>query len=207
MRVEASAKPASQLVVPVAGDATGAAPVIGPGLVAALVRAALANGWSPNSGQPREFVLDDAQSLVAEHDLRPRGALACLIIAPFDAGAARVRRVLAGAVRELGVQVLDASEAKASESRVSTVAAWIADADFVVADVSRQNPDVFYELGFAQALGKPTILLVEDNTEASLPSSLAGNLFITYSDKALAALGDAVKRALLRAIRSTGSEP
>ena len=205
--MEASAKPASQLVAQVEVDAVGAAPVIGPGLVAALVRMALAKGWSPNANQPREFELEDVRSLVAEHDLRPRSALACLIIAPFDAGAARVRRVLAAAVRELGVQVLDATDAKASESRISTVAAWITDVDFVVADISRQNPDVFYELGYAQALGKPTILLVEDSTETSLPSSLAGNLFITYSDKALAALGAAVQRALLRSIRSMGSQP
>jgi hypothetical protein len=205
LRVEASTKPMSHLVAPL-GDVDGVPPVIGPGLVAALVRTALAKGWSPDSNEPREFVLDDVRTLVLEHDLRPRSVLSCLIITPFDAGAARVRRALASAVRELGVQVIEAAEAKSSESRTSMIMAGVANADFVVADVSRQNPNVFYELGYAQALGKSTIIVIDDSTETALPSSLAGNLFITYSDEALPALGAAVQRALLRAIRSMGSE-
>jgi hypothetical protein len=35
----------------------------------------------------------------------------------------------------------------------------IGDADLLVADLSEHNPNVMYELGFAHALGKPTILL------------------------------------------------
>ena len=35
----------------------------------------------------------------------------------------------------------------------------IGDADLIVADLSEHNPNVMYELGFAHALGKPTILL------------------------------------------------
>jgi len=35
----------------------------------------------------------------------------------------------------------------------------IAKADFIVADLSERNPNVFYETGYAHALGKPVVLL------------------------------------------------
>jgi hypothetical protein len=39
------------------------------------------------------------------------------------------------------------------------VAAAIARADLVIADLSGQNPNVFYEVGIAHTLGKPVLLL------------------------------------------------
>lgn len=35
-------------------------------------------------------------------------------------------------------------------------------ADLVIADMSDRNPNVFYEVGYAHALGKPTVLLTRD---------------------------------------------
>ena len=37
----------------------------------------------------------------------------------------------------------------------------IAQSDIVIAEITPANPNVFYELGYAQALGKPTILLAQ----------------------------------------------
>jgi nucleoside 2-deoxyribosyltransferase len=34
-------------------------------------------------------------------------------------------------------------------------------ADLIIADVSRHNPNVMFEIGFAQAFRKPTILPVD----------------------------------------------
>ncbi len=37
----------------------------------------------------------------------------------------------------------------------------ISEADVIIADISGNNPNVYYEVGFAQALGKPVILVAE----------------------------------------------
>lgn len=47
------------------------------------------------------------------------------------------------------------------ESIVERVYNQIAKADIVVADMSDKNPNVFYETGYAHALGKRTILLTQ----------------------------------------------
>ena len=49
----------------------------------------------------------------------------------------------------------------------SQIIRGIIGAEVVIADVTGRNPNVYYELGVAQAFGKPTILLVGDT--ASLP--------------------------------------
>jgi nucleoside 2-deoxyribosyltransferase len=38
----------------------------------------------------------------------------------------------------------------------------IADADMIIADMSGRNPNVFYELGLADALGKKVVLITQD---------------------------------------------
>lgn len=47
----------------------------------------------------------------------------------------------------------------------------VAKADVIVADISQRNPNVWYELGYAHALGKTTLLLTD--TPQDIPSDLA----------------------------------
>jgi hypothetical protein len=56
----------------------------------------------------------------------------------------------------------------------------ISKADLVVADMSERNPNVFYEVGYAHALGKTTILLTRD--EADIPFDLKHRPHIVYGD-------------------------
>jgi nucleoside 2-deoxyribosyltransferase len=69
----------------------------------------------------------------------------------------------------------------------------IRQADFIIADVSRQNPNVLYEVGFAHALRKPTILLFNIKSDYNLPSDLAGLQYIAYDLVNLSGLADRVK--------------
>jgi nucleoside 2-deoxyribosyltransferase len=52
-------------------------------------------------------------------------------------------------------------------------------ADVIIADCTGANPNVFYELGMAHALGKETILLTADGAEAT-PTDLRAYEFIGY---------------------------
>jgi len=57
----------------------------------------------------------------------------------------------------------------------------IAEADFVVAEVTPKNPNVYYEIGYAHAINKPTILLA-DRTIDKLPFDIAGFRTLFYSN-------------------------
>lgn len=50
----------------------------------------------------------------------------------------------------------------------------IENAAVVIADISPDNPNVFYEVGYAHAIRKPTILLCEKNCRAKLPFDISG---------------------------------
>jgi hypothetical protein len=55
----------------------------------------------------------------------------------------------------------------------------IMDADVLLVDISGRNPNVFYELGLADALGKKVILITQD-AAAEVPSDIRHLEFIKY---------------------------
>ncbi|MGD1093391.1 MAG: hypothetical protein ABSB35_15555 [Bryobacteraceae bacterium] len=56
----------------------------------------------------------------------------------------------------------------------------IEQSEIVIAEITPPNPNVFYELGYAHALGKPTILLAQRGAE--LPFDIRGFRVVFYSD-------------------------
>jgi len=54
-------------------------------------------------------------------------------------------------------------------------------ADFVVADVSERNPNVFLELGLCWAHRIPLVLIVEKSALHNVPSIFGGHVVFTYS--------------------------
>jgi len=54
------------------------------------------------------------------------------------------------------------------------------EADFVIADLTDANPNVMWEVGFAQALNKPVLLLVKDSDSMKVPFNVSGYLLHAY---------------------------
>lgn len=52
----------------------------------------------------------------------------------------------------------------------------------IIAEITPDNPNVFYELGYAHALGKPTILLCEKAVRERLPFDVSGFRTIFYDN-------------------------
>src|SRR5260370_27335746 len=118
------------------------------------------------------------------------------VIAPFDPEGSRVQDVVRRAIKETGLRVVQFSGAiRPGAELTSAILGSIREADLIIADVSRQNPNVFYELGFAHALRKQTILLVSDKSGPRLPSDLTGLEYIDYDPANLERLVDLVKDA------------
>jgi hypothetical protein len=122
---------------------------------------------------------------------RPRS----LVIVPFDAAGARVLDSVRRALEEIGVDVFRLDDISAGASWANAVTDAVRSSDFLVVDVTRQNPNVFYELGFAHALRKPTILIASSEGVGALPSDLAGFQYIVYDPGNLRSLVDRVQRA------------
>ena len=67
----------------------------------------------------------------------------------------------------------------------------IIEADFVIADVSDANANVFYELGMAHAIGTPVIIIAQD--VSNVPFDIASRRMITYESDNLEALQQKLK--------------
>ncbi len=67
-------------------------------------------------------------------------------------------------------------------------------ADYLIADLTSRNPNVFYELGVAHELGKPVILLTQSADD--VPFDVKHQRYIEYADTVSGA--SALKAALLR---------
>ncbi|MCP4548197.1 MAG: PAS domain S-box protein [bacterium] len=82
-----------------------------------------------------------------------------------------------------------------TESMRTKMYGMIRNADFVIGDMTGDNPNVMYELGLAHAFGKPVIMISQDN---EIPVNVREYEFIHYQDT-LAGL-DLFKKNLSRAI-------
>lgn len=83
---------------------------------------------------------------------------------------------------ELGLQAVRADEYYASTPIIQDIINEINEASIIICDVTMDNPNVFYELGYAHALQKPIILLADRAKREHLPFDISGYRTIFYSN-------------------------
>jgi nucleoside 2-deoxyribosyltransferase len=88
----------------------------------------------------------------------------CFIIQPFDNGGKfdkRYNECFKPALLEAGLEPYRVDNDLLSEGIYQSIENGIRSAAIIFADISEKNPNVWYEVGFAFALGKPIILVME----------------------------------------------
>ncbi len=68
-----------------------------------------------------------------------------------------------------------------SETILERIYRQIESADFIIADMTGRNPNVFYEVGYAHAKKKPVILMTKDAND--IPFDLKHHRHLVYGDK------------------------
>jgi hypothetical protein len=103
-------------------------------------------------------------------------------------------------VCEPAYEVERIDESDTTERIIPRILEGIRYSAFVIADVTELSPNVFYEIGFAQGLGRPVILTAKQGT--SLPFDLVDLpvIFWTEQDE----LKEKLRRRLLRMRRAAG---
>lgn len=82
---------------------------------------------------------------------------------------------------DFGFRVVRGDDSAFSGMVMNDVARAIREASVVIADITPDNPNVFYEVGFAHALDKPTILL-SDRRREKLPFDVSGFRTLFYDN-------------------------
>lgn len=108
--------------------------------------------------------------------------------------------------KELGFTVTRVDEGQGPGIILEDIQQEIRRAHAVVAEISSHNPNVFYELGYAHALGKPAVLLVRRQDQRDMPFDVRAYRAIFYDDTIGGKkMVEARLREHLRAVlRSTG---
>ncbi|MDT0390620.1 hypothetical protein [Streptomyces dubilierae] len=88
--------------------------------------------------------------------------------------------IAAPLLEQCGISCRRADDIYASSRIMEDVWDSIHSADFIVADLSGRNANVFYELGLAHAVGTPVILVAESSKD--IPFDLKGVRTIIYGD-------------------------
>ena len=107
-----------------------------------------------------------------------------VLIASFDPSEKALVETIQRSLEEIGVS-FRAPRFEAGALWADAITDAITSADLVIADVSRGNPNVFYELGYAHALRKNTILLVNRDARANVAFDLAGTQYLIYDPQDL----------------------
>ncbi|MGA8214777.1 MAG: hypothetical protein WB799_14370 [Candidatus Sulfotelmatobacter sp.] len=106
------------------------------------------------------------------------------------------QEVIQPVAKSFGLYAYHAGEVFGPGIILQDIAQGIVEAEVVIAEITPANQNVFYELGYAHALGKPTILLAERPNQ--LPFDVSGYRVLFY-DNTIAGKGqveDGLKRHL-----------
>ncbi len=86
----------------------------------------------------------------------------CFVLMPLDASFNDIYEYgIKGACSDVGVYCERLDEQNFMGSMLDRIYNQISRADILIADLTAKNPNVFYEVGYAHALGKTVILLTQ----------------------------------------------
>jgi nucleoside 2-deoxyribosyltransferase len=110
----------------------------------------------------------------------------CFLIAPLDANGSSIREqtnhletyIITEAVEEFDYSITRSDKMDQPGSITNQIIEKIVESDLVIADLSGQNPNVFYELAVRHATGKPYIQLIDDS--ADIPFDVSDIRTIQY---------------------------
>lgn len=107
----------------------------------------------------------------------------CFVIQPFDDDGPYDKRyddVLAPAVEEAGLEPYRVDRDPAATDLIDDIEKGIKDSDICLADITEDNPNIWYEVGFAFAIGKPVVLICSRNRRTRTPFDISPRPTIFY---------------------------
>lgn len=107
----------------------------------------------------------------------------CFVIQPFDHGPfdKRYRDVLAPAIKEAGLDPYRVDEDPSTTVPIDDIEKGIRGSEICLADITTDNPNIWYEVGFSFANGKPVVLICAKQRPTDPPFDIQHRQIIFYS--------------------------
>jgi hypothetical protein len=107
----------------------------------------------------------------------------CFVIQPFDKGGPYDKRyhgVMVPAIKAAGLEPYRVDEDPGSTILIDDIEKGIRDAEVCLADITTNNPNIWYEVGFALANGKAVVLICQENRPDPFPFDIRHRHIISY---------------------------
>lgn len=102
--------------------------------------------------------------------------------------------------KEFDLNVVRADETYGPGLILSDIIKQIYESRLIIAEISQSNPNVFYEVGYAHALNKPTILIAEKTTKLPFDVSPFRTLFYENTIAGKQKIEDGLKKHIVAAL-------
>jgi len=112
----------------------------------------------------------------------------CFVIQPFDSGKfdKRYSDIYKPAIEAAGLKAYRVDKDPGVSIPIDSIEAGIKSASICIADITVDNPNVWYELGFAFASGRPVVMICSDErTGRKYPFDIQHRTVIAYSPDSL----------------------
>jgi hypothetical protein len=109
---------------------------------------------------------------------RPKAFVIMEFQEPYDS---LYSEVILPVAEQMGLEAYRADEVYRPGIILQDIIRGIIEAEVIIAEITPPNANVFYELGYSHAIGKPTILLAE-KTDKKLPFDISGYRCIFYDN-------------------------
>lgn len=129
-----------------------------------------------------------------------------LMLTPFDRSFDQTYQSVVETCRRVGLTCVRGDEEDAHGDILTHILKIMVKARLVVANIGSRNPNVYYELGIAHAMDKPTILISETLNE--IPFDIQSKRILIYNDPSEleTKLPETLARALSAPLESTAIE-
>lgn len=109
----------------------------------------------------------------------------CFVAQPFDGGQfdMRYRDIIEPAINQCGLKPYRVDEDDSAIITIESIMQRIKDAKIVIAEITLDNPNVWFELGYAIALSKPVVLMCSDERKTQFPFDIRHMNILTYKTR------------------------
>jgi hypothetical protein len=111
----------------------------------------------------------------------------CFVIQPFDGAVfdKRYRDIIKPAIEAAGLEAYRVDEDPTVDIPIDDIERGIREAAVCLAEITTNNPNVWFELGFAIAARKEVVLICSDQRDSKFPFDVQHRSIITYKTDSL----------------------
>lgn len=129
----------------------------------------------------------------------------CFVIQPFDGSKfdKRFDDVFEPAIEASGLKAYRVDRDPSAHVPIDSIEAGIRSAGVVLADITLNNPNVWYELGYAFAAGTPVVMVCAKDRDGKFPFDIQHRAIVNYATESLSdftALKDNISKRLTAAL-------